>query len=80
LEWWIAHRERGQDLVKTLSKLQAAIYCPPDDRFTTHAQLRAQAMLYRDERAASMTDQDWGHFENWLRHSWPVCAPPLFFS
>jgi hypothetical protein len=27
LEWWIAHRERGQDLVKTLSKLQAAIYC-----------------------------------------------------
>jgi hypothetical protein len=70
LEWWIAHRERRQDLVKTLSEIQAAIYGPPDDRFTVHAQLRAQAMLYRDQRGESITDQDWHRIENWLRQSW----------
>jgi hypothetical protein len=70
LEWWIAHRDRRQDLPHTLAVLQADFYGIPAERFQTHADARARAMIYRDDRGAAITDADWRQIEGWLNESW----------
>src|SRR5205807_1682262 len=70
LEWWIAHRERRQDLPRTLALLQSAFYGIPPKRFRTHAEARARAMLFRDDQGAAITDADWRQIEGWLNESW----------
>ena len=70
LEWWIAHRERRADLPQTLAVVQSAFYGMPTDRFRTHAEARARAMLFRDEKGAAITDADWRRIEGWLNESW----------
>src|SRR5262249_39751922 len=65
LEWWIIHRERSahqpDDLENALAKLQEVIFNQPSECFREHAQLRARAMLIRDERAAGegVSQDDW---------------------
>jgi hypothetical protein len=70
LEWWIAHRDRREDLPHTLAVLQSAFYGIPPGRFGTHAGARARAMLYRDDKGAAITDADWRQIEGWLNESW----------
>ena len=70
LEWWIAHRERRPDLVRTLAVLQSDIFGLPPERFQEHAAARARAMLPRDEKADAISDEDWRQIERWLDDSW----------
>ena len=76
LEWWIIHRERKrhsrEDLDRSLADLQAEIYQIPADRLARHANLRAEAMLLRDEKADSggVSEADWQKIEEMLRASW----------
>lgn len=76
LEWWIVHRERKSrpagELVKALADLQAEIFQLPASRFTEHAQLRAEAMTIRDDKAEAGTlgEADWQKIDELLRASW----------
>ena len=78
LDWWIIHRERGSQppgaLEGSLARLQAAIYGIPENRFESHARLRAEAMLLRDDTAArgGASAEDWRHIEELLQQSWAV--------
>ena len=55
LEWWIVHRQRKSyppgSLSKALAETVAAVYDLPPERFTEHANLRAEAMEIRDTKA-----------------------------
>jgi len=70
LEWWIAHRERRTDLPQTLASVQSAFYGIPADRFRIHAEARARAMLFRDDRGSAIAPADWRQIEDWLNESW----------
>jgi len=79
LEWWIIHRERARhekrELDQSLADLQAEIYRQPAGDFAEHASARAEAMLLRDERAASgsassISDGDWNRIGGLLDTSW----------
>ncbi|MDX1980359.1 MAG: hypothetical protein SFV51_08825, partial [Bryobacteraceae bacterium] len=76
LEWWIIHRERSRygraDLENALAGLQAAIYALPAGSFATHARLRAQAMLLRDQKseAGGVSEEDWRRIRALLDESW----------
>ncbi|MEP7273947.1 MAG: hypothetical protein ABI882_20770 [Acidobacteriota bacterium] len=76
LEWWIVHRERKTrppgDLAKALADLQAEVFKVPAERFTEHAQLRAEAMTIRDDKAEAGTlgEADWQRIDQLLRASW----------
>jgi hypothetical protein len=74
LDWWIVHRERAQhtreDLYRGLARLQAAIYGLPEERFVEHARTRGDAMLLRDERASSISENDWRKIGELLDRSW----------
>ncbi len=69
LEWWIAHRDRRADLPQTLGALQSELY-QSRDTFEEHAAARAQAMIYRDEKGSSITNEDWRRIQEWLLKSW----------
>lgn len=76
LEWWIIHRQRAQhapgDLANSLAELQARIYGEPASRFREHAETRAEAMLFRDERALAndVSEDDWRKIGELLDKSW----------
>ena len=76
LEWWIIHRERDrhtrQDLDRSLAELQAELYGMPVEKFALHGQLRAEAMLIRDDKWASggVSESDWARIHELLRQSW----------
>lgn len=76
LEWWIIHRERSRygrvELENGLAALQAAIYALPAGPFATHARLRAQAMLLRDQKAEAggVSEEDWRRIRALLDESW----------
>jgi hypothetical protein len=90
LEWWILHRERTapprQALEQALAALQAEIYQMPIERFSEHARLRAEAMLFRDNKAAqsALSEADWETIRDLLQQSWQslhaalgsTCFPP----
>ena len=76
LEWWIVHREREHhapgDLAKSLADLAAAIYHVPAAALMEHANLRAEAMTIRDDRAAAggVSEADWARIDELLHASW----------
>jgi hypothetical protein len=76
LEWWVVHRERArrppEELTRALAELAAELYRVPPERLLEHAQLRADAMKIRDERAAhgGVTEDDWRRIGDLLRRSW----------
>jgi|SRR5215471_11374924 len=70
LEWWIAHRDKRSDLPATLAALQGEMYRTSPEPFDEHAQARASAMIYRDEKGSSITNEDWAQIEGWLDNSW----------
>ena len=79
LEWWIIHRERRkhgeqapEDLARALAELQSEVYRIPAERAAKHAELRAEAMLLRDdkEEKGTVSEEDWNRIEQLLRASW----------
>ena len=76
LEWWIIHRERKKhephDLVNALAQLQSEVYRIPSERAMKHAELRAEAMLLRDdkEEKGTVSEEDWKRIDELLRGSW----------
>ena len=86
LEWWISHRERAHlaagALESSLARLQAQLYHQPVGEFATHARLRAEAMLLRDERAAQgkVSEEDWARIGTLLDGSWSNLAETVSAS
>ena len=76
LEWWIIHRERKshppEDLMRALAELPAELYKVAPGKLMEHAQLRAEAMKIRDEKAEAggVTEEDWRKIDELLHRSW----------
>lgn len=76
LEWWIVHRERkrhgAEDLPRALADLASELYRVPAERLREHAELRAEAMKIRDDRAEAggVTEDDWRRIDELLHRSW----------
>ena len=74
LEWWIIRRERDKhpsaEWEQLLAKNAATIYHLPEEKFNTYAHLRVQAMLLRDEKGTSITENDWQQIDGLLFHAW----------
>lgn len=76
LEWWIVHRQRKSyppgSLSKALAETAAAVYDLPPERFTKHADLRAEAMEIRDTKAeqGGVAEEDWARIDDLLHRSW----------
>ena len=76
LEWWIVHRERKNyrqgDLANALAETASAIYNLPKKVFMEHAELRAEAMNIRDNKAEAggVTEEDWQKIDELLHQSW----------
>jgi hypothetical protein len=76
LNWWIIHRERASrpagDLDAAIAAAAAEFYQVPPERLMEYAHLRAQAMLFRDQKAqaGSVTEADWNNIDELLRASW----------
>lgn len=76
LEWWIVHRERKNyrqgDLANALAETASAIYNLPKKVFMEHAELRAEAMNIRDNKAeaSGVTEEDWQKIDELLHQSW----------
>ncbi len=76
LEWWIVHRQRKSyppgSLSKALAETVAAVYDLPPERFTEHANLRAEAMEIRDTKAeqGGVAEEDWARIDDLLHRSW----------
>lgn len=81
LEWWIIHRERDRhapgELERALAALQACLYRTSPGPFEEHAKARAEAMLLRDQRGSSITEQDWNVIGEMLDRSWVALAAAL---
>ncbi len=70
LAWWIVHREQSGELDAALAALESAIYHVPAFQFSEHAQLRAEAMIFRDSKGDRITDDDWRKIGALLDRSW----------
>ena len=76
LEWWIIHRERKrhapEDLTRALAELPAELYKVSPESLMEHAQLRADAMKIRDDKAdeGGVTEEDWKQIDELLHRSW----------
>lgn len=76
LEWWIVHRQRKSfprgSLSKALAETAAAVYNLSPERFTEHADLRAEAMEIRDTKAeqGGVAEEDWARIDDLLHRSW----------
>ncbi len=74
LDWWQARREAvGPDQYGvTVARVSAIVYGKPvdDPSLLTASIGRAEAMAYRDEIGAAMTDSDWSEVECRLRRAY----------
>lgn len=76
LKWWIVHRERQHhapdDLERALAEAAAGVYQVPAASLTEYAQLRAEAMRIRDDRAeaGTLSEADWQRIDALLHASW----------
>ena len=74
LEWWIIRRERqqhpSQEWEQWLAKTASIMYHIPADKFKDYAHLRVEAMLLRDEKGDSITEDNWQKIDLLLLHAW----------
>lgn len=73
VEWWQQRREKVPPEVyaQTIADSVAAVYSTRNADIEQAAQLRAQAMAYRDARRnGEMTPADWQHIEQILRQTY----------
>ena len=83
LDWWIVHRHRAGYPAGALGRACAAasayVYQLAPDAMLAHGQLRAAAMLVRDERAEAgrLSDADWNEIEALLLRSYQALQRAL---
>jgi hypothetical protein len=74
LEWWIIRRERLQhppaEWEKYLAEGAEVVYHIPAEKFNEYAHLRVNAMLLRDNKGASITENDWQQIDSLLQKAW----------
>ncbi|GAB3690921.1 hypothetical protein GCM10027592_08560 [Spirosoma flavus] len=78
LEWWIIRRERDRHPPAEWAQIQAHtvadLYQISPASCAEYAQLRTEAMLFRDQRGNAITEQDWQHIDALLKKSWRSLA------
>jgi hypothetical protein len=78
LEWWIIRRDRGQhppaEWGNYLAATASIMYHIPADSFREYAGLRVKAMILRDEKGTSMTEEDWQKINSILLQAWQSFA------
>jgi hypothetical protein len=81
LEWWIIRRERDKhppaEWENWLALAASVVYHIPVDSFREYARLRVQAMLLRDEKGDSITEDDWQKINEILLQAWESFANAL---
>ena len=74
LEWWIIRREpelhQPSEWEQLISQIAAEIYHIPIEKTSSHAELRVQAMIKRDQMGENITENDWTEIEQTLVESW----------
>ncbi|MEM9719951.1 MAG: hypothetical protein AAGA10_11910 [Bacteroidota bacterium] len=74
LEWWTIRREREKhppaDWVTEIAAIAAEVYAIPQQSTKPHAEKRVEAMLMRDAKGDSVTEEDWEAIEEILIESW----------
>jgi hypothetical protein len=74
LEWWIIRREPEKfstpDWERLLAEVAAGIYHVPTERFSEYARLRTEAMVLRDSKRETITEEDWAQINGLLETSW----------
>ncbi len=74
LEWWIIRREptlhTKADWEQLIARVASTMYHVPSDRVSRYAKLRVEAMAFRDQRGAAITDADWAHITALLQEAW----------
>jgi len=73
LEWWKDRRRNiaPKDYAKTIAQATALVYGVPEETVLSAAQIRAEAMAYRDARRdGKMTDTDWQEISRQLRQAY----------
>jgi hypothetical protein len=78
LEWWIVRREpkrfTTKDWERLIAVVAADIYHVPAERLAEYARLRVEAMVLRDARGQSITEEDWAAITSLLEQSWSSLA------
>lgn len=81
LEWWIIRRDREKhppaEWENWLTATASVMYHLPAESFKEYANLRVQAMLLRDEKGNSITEQDWKQINEILVKAWQSFANAL---
>lgn len=81
LEWWIIRREREkhppQEWESWIALTASVMYHLPAEVFKDYAHLRVQAMLIRDEKGNSMTEDDWQNIHRILLEAWQSFSKDL---
>jgi hypothetical protein len=81
LEWWIIRRERDMhppaEWEKWLALSASVVYHVPADSFREYARLSVEAMLLRDEKGDSITEEDWQKINEMSLGSWKSFAAAL---
>lgn len=74
LEWWIIRRERKvhppAEWITLQADIAAQIYQQPAPQFEEYARLRTQAMLFRDQQGATISEADWNQVQTMLNAAW----------
>lgn len=81
LEWWIIRKNREQhppaEWENWLATTAAIMYHLPANSFREYAHLRVQAMLLRDAKGETVTDEDWQNINQLLLKAWQSFAISL---
>ena len=74
LNWWIIRRDRQQhppaEWEQYLAAGSEAVYHIPAEKFNEYAHLRVTAMLLRDSKGSSITENDWQQIDSLLQKAW----------
>lgn len=81
LGWWIIRRERDKhppsEWEEWLAATASVMYHLPAGSFKEYAKLRVQAMLLRDDKGDSITEDDWKRINAILLKAWESFAAAL---
>jgi len=81
LEWWVIRRYRNEhppaEWENCLARNAEIVYHLPAGKFVSFAHLRVQAMLMRDAKENSITENDWLQIHNLLEQAWKSFSDSL---
>jgi len=74
LQWWIIRRYREEhppvEWEQCMMQNASTVYHVSSDKFVTYAHLRVEAMLLRDKKESSITENDWRQIHSLLDEAW----------